>query len=169
MQLIDQIGLKTDLDLRGQSGDVATAPLGDRVQHIQVAIKWYTGVFPEEEAKIVADAFKILAKEENYPVAFHCAIGRDRTGTVAVLLLGLLGVDEETAMREYLMSMHSTAGGYTPAVHDNLYASMSAFIKGLSAYAKEGASFQKQVEGYLLKAGVTKDEIKAIRDILLEE
>ncbi|MBR5279543.1 MAG: tyrosine-protein phosphatase [Clostridia bacterium] len=168
-QLIDQIGLKTDLDLRGQSGDVATAPLGDRVQHIQVAIKWYANVFPEEDAKIVAEAFKILSKEENYPVAFHCAIGRDRTGTVAVLLLGLLGVDEETAMREYLMSMHSTAGGYTPAVHDNLYASMSAFIKGLSAYAKEGASFQKQVEGYLLKAGVTKDEIKAIRDILLEE
>lgn len=168
-ELIDGLGLKTDLDLRGKSGDVATAPLGDQVQHIQVAIKWYTGVFEEAEAKIVADAFKVLAKEENYPVAFHCAIGRDRTGTVAVLLLGLLGVDEETAMREYLMSMHSTAGGYTPAVHDNLYASMSALMDGLSAYAKDGASFQEQVEGFLLEAGVTQAEINEIRDILLEK
>lgn len=168
-ELIEGIGLKTDLDLRGKSGDVATAPLGDEVQHIQAAIQWYTGVFPEEEAKVVADAFKVLAKEENYPVAFHCAIGRDRTGTVAVLLLGLLGVDEETAMRDYLMSMHSTAGGYTPAVHGNLYASMSAFMDGLESYAKKGASFQKQVEGYLLEAGVTQAEIKAIRNILLEK
>lgn len=168
-ELLDNIGLKTDLDLRGKSGDVATAPLGDKVQHIQTAIKWYTGVFSEEEAKVVADAFKVLAKEENYPVAFHCAIGRDRTGTVAVLLLGLLGVDKETAMRDYLMSMHSTAGGYTPAVHGNLYASMSAFMDGLESYAKKGASFQKQVEGFLLEAGVTKTEMESIRSILLEK
>ena len=167
--LIEGIGLKTDLDLRGKSGDTATAPLGNKVQHIQAAIKWYTGVFEEGEDKTVADAFKVLANEENYPVAFHCAIGRDRTGTVAVLLLGLLGVDEETAMREYLMSMHSTAGGYTPAVHSSLYGSMSAFIDGLADYAKEGASFQKQVEGYLLEAGVTKEEIQSIRKILLED
>lgn len=167
--LIDVLGLKTDLDLRGASGDVATAPLGSAVQHIQVPIKWYASVFAEDEAKLVGDVFKIFANKENYPIGYHCAIGRDRTGTVSVLLLGLLGVDKETAMREYLMSLHSTAGGYTPSVHDNLYANMAAFIDGLASYGKEGASFQKQVEGYLLKAGVTKDEIKAIRQIMLEE
>lgn len=165
-ELIKILGLKTDLDFRG---DDAKAPLGNAVQHIQIPIKWYDGIFPETEAKLVGDVFKVFAKEENYPIGYHCAIGRDRTGTVSVLLLGLLGVEEETIMKEYLMSFHSVAGGYTPSMHIHLYNTMLNFMNGLSAYAEEGASFQKQVEGFLLEAGVTHAELNAIRNILLEK
>lgn len=35
------------------------------------------------------------------PVLFHCAAGKDRTGLVAAVLLGLLGVDEATIVADY--------------------------------------------------------------------
>ena len=35
------------------------------------------------------------------PLLFHCAAGKDRTGITAALLLGLLGVPEETILDDY--------------------------------------------------------------------
>jgi protein-tyrosine phosphatase len=37
-------------------------------------------------------------------VAFHCAIGKDRTGLLAMLLLGLLGVPDEAIIEDYVRS-----------------------------------------------------------------
>ncbi|CAL1132156.1 unnamed protein product [Cladocopium goreaui] len=42
------------------------------------------------------------AKEKNYPVAFGCVAGKDRTGLLACLVLSALGVDKETIMADYL-------------------------------------------------------------------
>ena len=52
-----------------------------------------------------------FADPNNYPMNFHCAVGRDRTGTTAFLILGLLGVDEETLIREYYSSFFSSTTG----------------------------------------------------------
>ncbi|MFZ5819063.1 MAG: tyrosine-protein phosphatase [Chloroflexota bacterium] len=38
------------------------------------------------------------------PVLFHCAAGKDRTGFAAALLLRILGVPQEAAMEDYLLS-----------------------------------------------------------------
>ena len=38
------------------------------------------------------------------PILFHCASGKDRTGVGAMLVLLLLGVDEETVVSDYLLS-----------------------------------------------------------------
>ena len=40
-----------------------------------------------------------LARER--PLLFHCAVGKDRTGIAAALLLGLLGVPDEVILDEY--------------------------------------------------------------------
>ena len=42
--------------------------------------------------------------EENVPLLFHCATGKDRTGVAAILILLALGVDEETVRYDYLIS-----------------------------------------------------------------
>ena len=41
----------------------------------------------------------------DYSLYFHCRIGADRTGTIAYLLEGLLGVSEEDRYRDYEMSV----------------------------------------------------------------
>ena len=45
------------------------------------------------------------------PLLFHCAAGKDRTGIVAAVLLGLLGASDDTILDDYeLTSAHYTPG-----------------------------------------------------------
>ncbi|GME32743.1 Tyrosine protein phosphatase 6 [Neofusicoccum parvum] len=44
----------------------------------------------------------VLAREESYPVLWHCTQGKDRTGLVTMLTLFLLGVSEEDVQRDYM-------------------------------------------------------------------
>ena len=40
----------------------------------------------------------------NVPILFHCSAGKDCTGIAAILILLALGVDEETAMYDYMLT-----------------------------------------------------------------
>ena len=40
----------------------------------------------------------------NVPILFHCSAGKDRTGIAAILILLALGVDEETAIYDYMLT-----------------------------------------------------------------
>ena len=45
-----------------------------------------------------------LAEPAELPALFHCTAGKDRTGIAAALLLGLLGVPDETVLDDYELS-----------------------------------------------------------------
>lgn len=45
--------------------------------------------------------FRTMAGYEDSCVMFHCSGGKDRTGTIAMLLLKLAGVDDETIIGDY--------------------------------------------------------------------
>jgi protein-tyrosine phosphatase len=42
--------------------------------------------------------------ECDHAVVFHCAVGKDRTGIVAAMLLASLGVPDETIVNDYGLS-----------------------------------------------------------------
>ncbi|KAH7062367.1 protein-tyrosine phosphatase-like protein [Macrophomina phaseolina] len=44
----------------------------------------------------------VLARQESYPVLWHCTQGKDRTGLVTMLTLFLLGVGVEDVQRDYM-------------------------------------------------------------------
>jgi protein-tyrosine phosphatase len=44
---------------------------------------------------------------EAQPLVFHCAAGKDRTGVLAALLLGCLGVEPETVISDYAVGHHA--------------------------------------------------------------
>ena len=53
------------------------------------------------------DAFKQvfeLIKQHEYPLVFHCAGGKDRTGLMAALIMDFFGVKWETIMEHYMLS-----------------------------------------------------------------
>jgi protein-tyrosine phosphatase len=54
--------------------------------------------------KRIVAALEIIAVEENYPLVFHCAVGKDRTGMIAALLLSLLGVQDPVIIEDYSLS-----------------------------------------------------------------
>jgi protein tyrosine/serine phosphatase len=58
----------------------------------------------EATTAILADIFSLLADESSYPLVFHCLGGKDRTGVVAALVLGVLGVADEDIARDYAMT-----------------------------------------------------------------
>ena len=166
-ELRDRLGVKTDVDYRGDQGK---SSLGNSVNYIPIAIKWYHGIFTEEALPLIRDAIVLHANKENYPIDFHCAIGRDRTGTMSFIILGLLGMDEETLVREYHLSLYSQTGDYSPQTQKSLYeGNIMPFIAGLRKYGDEGDSLSACIEKFALAIGVTQEEINSIRNILLED
>lgn len=160
------LGLRTELDLTGGN---SSSPLGSEVNAIPVSIQWYAGIFNEGQSEPLRQAISVFAYEENYPIGFHCAIGRDRTGTVSILLLGLLGVDEDTILKEYLISKNSVSGSQDGVSATSLHNNYKSLINRLHTYGDEDDSFAEKVETYLLSIGVTAEEIASIRRILLED
>ena len=58
----------------------------------------------------VATSLRLLADEASYPLVFHCAAGKDRTGILAAVILGLLGVPEDVIAEDYALSHAAMEG-----------------------------------------------------------
>lgn len=56
----------------------------------------------------------LLEAPEGSSVLWHCTNGKDRTGVAAMLLLGVLNVDEETIMADYMLTNHFLAEEIEP-------------------------------------------------------
>jgi len=102
-------------------------------------------------AGIAAD----LGGEGNLPAVFHCMAGRDRTGTVAAVLLSTLGVDHETIAADYAVT-----GERLP--EEGLVA--GAVEELLGRLEREHGS----AAGYLRSTGVTDEQLDSLRRSLLE-
>jgi protein-tyrosine phosphatase len=57
-----------------------------------------------EGAPRFAVAFRLLAETGALPAVFHCAAGKDRTGLLAALLLGSLGVDHDEIAADFALT-----------------------------------------------------------------
>ncbi|WP_420452436.1 tyrosine-protein phosphatase [Ilumatobacter sp.] len=58
----------------------------------------------DDAADRFAAAFGLLAVPGAVPAVFHCAAGKDRTGLLAALILGGLGVDSEVIVADYALT-----------------------------------------------------------------
>ena len=56
----------------------------------------------------VAAALHLLAEPHAYPLVFHCAAGKDRTGILAAVILGLLDVPQAVIIDDYALSHDAT-------------------------------------------------------------
>ena len=57
-----------------------------------------------------AKCFRIFLDRNNYPIDFHCIAGADRTGALALVLYGILGVSEADIRTDYALTSYSTSG-----------------------------------------------------------
>lgn len=122
--LTDLIGIRTEIDLRRDHESESGYPpegktestLGKGVRYLHCPIL----LGPENYLNSVESLrriFSTLADPKNYPVAFHCRVGADRTGFVSYLLLALLGVGREDVLRDYLFTNFSEQGFYRPPIN----------------------------------------------------
>lgn len=57
-----------------------------------------------EFGKSVLQALELIAEPDNHPLVFHCAVGKDRTGILAAVLLSVLGVADDDIIEDYSLS-----------------------------------------------------------------
>jgi protein-tyrosine phosphatase len=60
----------------------------------------------EDSAREFGIALTHAADPANHPMVFHCTAGKDRTGLMAMLLLGALGVDSDDIASDYELTTH---------------------------------------------------------------
>lgn len=69
----------------------------------------------------IVKALEIIAEAKNHPLVFNCAIGKDRTGILAAMLLSLLDVDEKDIIADYALSdEYTNALRLTLEAHSNV-------------------------------------------------
>lgn len=102
----------------------------------------------EQGGESVRSAVALLSDPSNLPAVFHCSVGKDRTGVLAAVLLGLLGVPEEHIVEDYALSAAAMAqvlerlerefpdstevvSRYAPVILSVEPASMAGFLAGV--------------------------------------
>ena len=94
-------------DYAGNAGDLlARLRAGDGDPDLHGAMMDAYRRIAREQAPAIAAIFAALADGE-VPLLFHCAVGKDRTGAVAALLLAALGVSFDDILADYLLTNRS--------------------------------------------------------------
>jgi len=68
-----------------------------------IVARYYRALLDDAGATI-AEILAILSDPSAYPAVFHGSAGKDRTGVVAAVLLGILGVPDDTIVADYALS-----------------------------------------------------------------
>ncbi|MCK9468918.1 MAG: tyrosine-protein phosphatase [Porticoccaceae bacterium] len=75
-------------------------------EHAREVMKQTYRTMPDWLHNRLVGLFELLANNE-VPLVFHCAAGKDRTGLSAALILHCLGVPRETIYRDYELTNHA--------------------------------------------------------------
>ena len=118
----------------------------------------------------MAANFRVFCDPVNYPVYFHCIGGADRTGALAYVLNGILGVSRREIEGDWESTFYpNIPGGEEGTDSDNhVWNSEWHFNLGFARYGINGDSWNRRIELYLLDCGITADEIEDFRSIMLE-
>ncbi len=190
--LADELGVKTEIDLRFES---TTASISDKITKYKLGILQWDYIFPElnvsrptetQAIKNLKTIFELFADKSNYPIVFHCSAGADRTGTVAFLLNGLLGASYEDLAEDFEITSFYFGGRWRSHVtsvngvysfddsgvmqdnSDNLIAFGRAYNHIMSTYGTDGGALSDAIANYLKTVvGLTDYDIYSIKHIML--
>lgn len=154
-----ELGIKTEIDLYGGGQVIA----GVKYLNYAVDDSGTLGVL----AKKLPQIFDVLADESNYPIFFHCYIGTDRTGGLAFLLGGLLGISEVDLYYDYCFSNFGklcgdTATSFTVRTPSYLDSKVVNTLEAIST----GSTLQQKVRNYLKSIGISDATMDAVVRIL---
>ena len=170
-------GIRAQLDLRGKSDVLSKSPLEELEFCAPVIEEGYTTLLKNDQEK-AKQCFKFITKcvREDKPVYFHCSLGRDRTGTIAMMILGVLGVNEGDISKEYELTQFAPHGWATSDKETTKmtrkadYKSAANYIWENFAKKADGTydEFSVGMENYLISLGIAKEEIDEFRSLMLE-
>lgn len=158
--LINQLGINTECDLTADG----TPAFPDKMRFIgHTSYAMYslsnTGAWITNLTGIF-DAVKY-----GDPVIFHCSMGADRTGTLACVLEGLLGMSQSDIDKDYELTsfyaLRARNGNYQGGTAD-----WSHLIGQINAYS--GSTFRDKVVSFVLSLGFTVSDINTYRHAMID-
>ena len=181
--LLKKHRILTVLDLRG-TNDVKRKPSGfaneDGFLYINIPIDEGSGI--PESTDVVSESYLKIAESTNMPCVFraiasapegvmiNCTAGKDRTGVVSAVLLGLCGVSDEDIIRDYMLTKTYNRERFElihqnfPEIDMNIVIPSERYMKEfLKMFIAKYGSFQD----YLNAIGIKKEEIDNIAAKLL--
>lgn len=197
---LGQLGVRTVVDLRS-AGEVEMAASisadGVVVLHLPVlrevwpedALDGAGGLDPvtflverylemlDEGAAAIAAIFELLATDGCRAVAFHCSAGKDRTGVIAALILGSLGVADDDIADDYTTSaiamekLVAWIRSQRPEAADAMAAQPAAFLacppEAMHVFLARVRDRWGSIDGYLDAIGVDEAVRLSVREAFL--
>jgi protein-tyrosine phosphatase len=124
-----------------------------------------------------AAVLDLLSQPDSQPAVFHCAAGKDRTGLVAMLILGLLGVDRDIIAADYaltdermplLMERHLARANGDVALAEVGRQRWAIDAAAMRTVVDHLVDEHGSVERYLLANGLEPAAVARLRDSLLD-
>ena len=158
------LGVRTELDLRAPEACAGLdgSPLGPSVRRVGISSGCY-GQMDETWAKEACrKCLEVIADADSLPLLIHCSSGQDRTGTLAFLVNGLLGVAPEDLVRDWEASAlwKDERDWFN---RNNTYAALLAVMDRYP-----GETLNERIEAYVLSTGFPADGVARLRSLLLE-
>ena len=173
--IVDWLGVATDIDLRnnGETGGITASPLGGSVEYYHQSLDFYANAVSTSaaSARTVAVLKKVMAcVAANKPCYFHCMSGSDRTGTIAYLLLSLLGVSQSDKDKEYELTAFSDEADGKRFRSTNYNVTNGNGWYPLIKYFRDtytGENDNEKVVAWAVANGITYAEINAFRAAMI--
>ena len=164
---------------RSLRGDQPVIDAEDMVE-IEDTSEWFGLVYSlwlDRRKPQLARILATLAEAGERGVVFHCAGGKDRTGLVAALLLGLAGVPAETIAEDYALTARylvgryvaenapreASGGEYTWRDYEAEFCPQGAMLRTLRHLNERYGG----AEAYVRSMGLSQDLVSSLRNALL--
>jgi protein-tyrosine phosphatase len=200
LDVLGRLGVRSVLDLR-TAGEVAKGRIhADRLgivhHHLPVLDEtWAPAELPADAdagmvlgslyiqmldvgAPALGGALRLLAEAPSLPAVFHCAAGKDRTGVLAALVLGLLGVPDEVIVADYALTAAAMerlkerlavdAPESLTAMNDQPSAYLAAPAEAMERFLRHVDEAFGSMEGYARTIGADADLVAELRGRLLD-
>lgn len=128
-------------------------------------------------AQDFARAVRTIASRAHDPVVFHCAAGKDRTGLLAAILLGAMGVPDEEIVGDYALTarhmepiierMRSTPG-YAEIVGDLPAGIFHSRPEAMAATLDGVRDLWRSMRDYIILSGLSEDRLADLEQAVLE-
>lgn len=170
--LVGELGVQHEIDLRGMEGrdpsdgDVVTeSPLGDDVWFTIAQKAAMYALTPVETWQTYLRCV-IDAVTHREPVYFHCTAGADRTGTLACVLEGLLGMSQSDIDKDYELTTFYSGSGTDALARRRNETDWTKLINAINAVS--GDSFRDKCVHFAVgTCGMTMADINAYRAAMI--
>jgi protein-tyrosine phosphatase len=135
----------------------------------------YCLILDHRQEQIVT-IFRTLFAPGALPALYHCTAGKDRTGLISALILGAVGVPDETIVADYVLSaqylnylldqlrQQARLMGYDAEWYDRLLMCEPDIMRHTLKHIED---HYESVPAYLRKAGLAQTELDHIRRTLV--